>query len=221
MRPVYACVCLIIGLAAPNLAAPILPDPLLPDVTVVLDIRGEFPPGAMRQMRQEVSQIIAPSGIRLDWRTLSEAFAGTFKDLVVLTFNGSCALDPAPPFHADLGAYAFTRTSDGEVQPFGEVDCDRVVNSVKSAADNEERAKPDLLMGRALGRVVAHELVHMLTRSPEHGREGVEKSALSGRQLISASLPLSAFDIDRLKQRHVSRPHISRGTDTQAESETR
>ena len=54
-------------------------------------------------------------------------------------------------------------------------------------------------MGRALGRVVAHELVHMLTRSDDHAREGVQKAALSGRQLIAASLPLDAFDAGRLK----------------------
>jgi hypothetical protein len=39
----------------------------------------------------------------------------------------------------------------------------------------------------------------MLTKSPEHGKEGVEKPALSGRQLIAAFLPLSAFDVDRLR----------------------
>jgi hypothetical protein len=210
---------MIIGCSVPNMAAPSLVDPFGPDVTVVLDVRGHFPPGAMRQMRQEAGQILSPSGIRLEWRTLSEASAGTFKDLVVLTFHGSCALDAAPAFLSEPGAYAFTRSADGEVQPFGEVDCDRVVNSVKSASTGEDRSNPDLLMGRALGRVVAHELVHMLTRSADHGREGVQKAALSGRQLISASLPLSALDIDRLKERYMSR--VSRGSDTPAESETR
>ncbi len=114
MRPVYACVCMIIGCSVPNMAAPSLVDPFGPDVTVVLDVRGHFPPGAMRQMRQEAGQILSPSGIRLEWRTLSEASAGTFKDLVVLTFHGSCALDAAPAFQSEPGAYAFTRSADGE-----------------------------------------------------------------------------------------------------------
>ena len=65
-------------------------------------------------------------------------------------------------------------------------------------------AKGDVLVGRALGRVVAHELVHMLTKSETHAKEGVEKAALSGRQLIAASLPLSEFDLDRLRlERHL------------------
>ncbi len=212
MRLVYACVFIMIGLVAPILAAS-------PDVTVVLDIKGQFPPGAMHRMEQETSQILSSAGIRLEWRSLSEASSGTFKDLVVLTFNGSCALDAAPAYRNAPGAYAFTRSADGEIQPFGEIDCDRIANSVKTAALGDDRSNPDLLIGRALGRVVAHELVHMLTRSAEHGHEGVEKAALSGRQLISASLPLSALDIDRLKIRYTTR--VSRGTDTPAESETR
>jgi hypothetical protein len=61
-------------------------------------------------------------------------------------------------------------------------------------------ARKDELLGRALGRVLAHELVHMLTKSGEHSREGVQRPALSGKQLIADSLPLSAFDIDRLRR---------------------
>jgi hypothetical protein len=41
----------------------------------------------------------------------------------------------------------------------------------------------------------------MITRSGEHGAEGVEKSALSGRELIAEDLRLSALDIARLKEK--------------------
>jgi hypothetical protein len=223
MRPVYACVCMWFGLVAPILAnspgdeVDILPfHPASPDVTVILDIKGQFSPDAIRQMQHEANRIIGSANIVLDWRTVDEAAAGNFRDLVVFTFNGSCALNSGPVPQWAPGAYAFTHSADGEVQPFGEVDCDRVANSVKTASASEDRTNPDLLIGRALGRVVAHELVHMLTKSSEHGNEGVQKASLSGRQLISASLPLSVLDLDRLKQRYVSR-----GTDTPAESESR
>jgi hypothetical protein len=141
----------------------------------------------------------------LDWRSRSEAADATFRDLVVMTFKGSCVFNPMPILYDELGPYAITRTTGGEVQPFGEVDCDHVVSSLHSAMSGADYVKADLLLGRALGRVVAHELVHMLTKSKQHGREGVEKAALSARQLISESLPLSAFDIDRLQQERHSR----------------
>jgi hypothetical protein len=204
MRPVYVCALIIASLpgltAAASMDVPPPSHPVLPDVTVVLDIKGSFSPGALRQMQKEAGDIIGTSGIQLGWLMRSEAYSATFNDLVVMTFKGSCALDPAPPLYDELGPYAFTRVANGEVQPFGEVDCDRVVSSVKAAMFGDDYSKADLLMGRALGRVVAHELVHMLTKSAHHAHEGVEKSSLSGRQLISASLPLSDLDIDRLKQ---------------------
>jgi hypothetical protein len=90
--------------------------------------------------------------------------------------------------------------TDGEVLPFGEVDCDRVGSAVRSAMSAGDFARADELVGRAMGRVLAHELVHMMTKSVDHAREGVQRSALSGRQLIAPVLPLSAFDIERLQQ---------------------
>jgi len=191
MRPVYVCACLLAGM--------VLPAPAASDVTVVLDFKGMSSPVAVREMEREASQIIRASGIELAWRTPSQAVSASFGDLVVMTFKGACSYVPAPPLYDELGPYASTRTSNGEIQPFGEVDCDRVVSSVHSAMFGGDYAKADLLVGRALGRVVAHELVHMLTKSEVHAREGTQKAALSGRQLIAASLPLSAIDVDRLR----------------------
>jgi hypothetical protein len=169
------------------------------DVTVIVDLKGPYSQTAIAEMQREASQIIRTSGLQLDWRRRSDASTAVFNDLVVMTFKGSCTFDPAPPIYDELGPYAITRTANGEVQPFGEVDCDRVVNSVRGAMFGNDFARGEMLIGRALGRVVAHELVHMLTKSGQHAHEGVQKAALSGRQLIAASLPLSAFDVERLR----------------------
>lgn len=170
-------------------------------VTVVLDFKGARSPYSIREMQRESGQILKATGVSLEWKLRGEASTQSFSDLVVMTFRGSCTADgPAAPSYDELGPFAITRTVNGEVQPFGEVDCDRVVNSAKSAMLGEDYVRADALIGRALGRVVAHELVHMLTKSGAHSHEGVQKPALSGRQLISASLPLSAFDVDRLRQ---------------------
>jgi hypothetical protein len=169
------------------------------DVTVILNFKSFWSLQTIREMEREASQIIAASGLKLDWRERSESADTSFNDLVVMTFRGSCTFVPAPPVYDELGPYASTRTANGEVQPFGDVDCDRVVNSVRSAMFGGDFARGDILVGRALGRVVAHELVHMLTKSEAHGKEGVQKASLSGKQLIAASLPLSEFDVDRLR----------------------
>jgi len=198
MRRVASYFCLIAGLAVP-LGAGV--DRISPSVlTVVLDFKGPHSRTSLNEMKRESGLILGSSGVRLDWRLLGEDPSESYNDLVVMTFKGVCKYESAAPASDELGPLAMTHSVDGEIQPFGEVDCDRVVNSARNAMSIRDYARGDLLIGRAMGRVVAHELVHMLTKSAQHGAEGVEKPALSGKQLIGGYLPLSAFDIDRLKQ---------------------
>jgi len=198
MLRVPICVCLIAGLAVP-LGAGV--DRVSPSVlTVILDFKGPHSRTSLKEMKRESGQILNSSGVQLDWRMLGEDPFASYNDLVVMTFKGACEFEPAAPLYDELGPLAMTHTTNGEVQPFGEVNCDRVVSSARSAMSGNDYARADMLIGRAMGRVVAHELVHMLTKSGQHGTEGVEKPALSGKQLIAASLPLSAFDIGWLKQ---------------------
>jgi hypothetical protein len=173
-----------------------------PDLTVVLDFKEPFNQTAVVSMEREASEILATTGLRLEWRNPATAVDASFADLVVFTFRGNCVVEPepAPPLYDEPGPLAITRTANGEIQPFGEVDCGRVAASVRSAMWGGDFARKDELLGRALGRVLAHELVHMLTKSGEHSREGVQRPALSGKQLIADSLPLSALDIDRMKR---------------------
>jgi hypothetical protein len=171
-----------------------------PVLTVILDFKGSHSPNSLKEMERESGQILKATGLQLEWRMLGKDPSASYSDLVVMTFNGACEYQPAAPRYDELGPLAITRTTNGEVQPFGEVDCSRVVNAASGAMSGSDYNRADLLIGRAMGRVVAHELVHMLTKSRVHGTEGVEKPALSGKQLIAASLPLSAFDIDRLKE---------------------
>jgi hypothetical protein len=201
MLRVAICFCLIAGLTVP-LGAGV--ERMSPSVLmVILDFRGPFSKASLAEMKRESGLVLQSSGVRLDWRMLGEDPYASYGDLVVMTFRGACKYEPAAPddIDAGLGPLAMTHSVNGEIQPFGEVNCDRVVNSARNAMLGADYARADLLIGRALGRVVTHELVHMITGSAEHGPEGVEKSSLSGRQLIAGELPLSGFDIDRLKQK--------------------
>jgi hypothetical protein len=171
-----------------------------PVLTVILDFKGPHSPASVREMERESALILKSTGVTLEWRILGQDPFASYSDLVVMSFKGACEYEPAAPRYDELGPLAITRTTNGEVQPFGEVDCNRVVNTAANAMSGNDYSRADMLIGRAMGRVVAHELVHMLTKSRTHGTEGVEKPSLSGKQLIAASLPLSAFDIDRLKQ---------------------
>lgn len=192
---------LIAGLTVPLGAGVDVSSPSV--LTVILDFKGPHSRLSLDEMERESGRILKSSGVKLAWRLVGEDPFASYDDLVVMTFKGACEYQPASPRYDELGPLAVTRVTDGEIQPFGEVDCDHVVSSARGAMSGNDLTRADLLIGRALGRVVAHELVHMLTKSGQHGVEGVEKPALSGQQLIGATLPLSVFDMDRLREQRL------------------
>jgi hypothetical protein len=196
MRSVLICVLLTVCLVFMMAATATSPVPS--GLTVILDFKGVHSDPSVREMERESGSILQITGLKLDWRLRDQTSGQAYPDLVVMTFNGTCKFDPAPRNFEALGPLASTLTTDHKIQSFGQVDCDHVVSTARSAMASIDYKHADMLVGRALGRVVVHEIVHMLTHSAEHGRDGVFEAALSGRQLIAPTLPLAAMDVDRL-----------------------
>ncbi|HYW44967.1 MAG TPA: hypothetical protein VE959_19050 [Bryobacteraceae bacterium] len=170
-------------------------------ITIVLDFDGPHSEQAVAEMKREFEGIVKDAPITVDWRTRQEAQHEALANLVVVRFKGKCILDPVPYLYDERGPMAFTYSTSGVVQPFSEVACEQVTTAVRSAMFGGDFAKADLLLGRALGRVLAHEVVHMLSGSGDHGREGVARKSLTGNQLIAPELKLAPEDLDRLHAR--------------------
>lgn len=168
-------------------------------VTIAFDFQGPHSDRAISEMQHEAAGILKDSGLRLDWRPIKDAHTEAFDNLVVVRFKGKCILEPVPVLYDERGPLAFTHSTDGAMLPFSEVACDTVTATMRTAMWGQDYQQADRLLGRALGRVVAHELVHILTKSTAHSNEGVFETALSGRQLISSRLQLSGEDITRLR----------------------
>jgi hypothetical protein len=170
------------------------------EITVVLDFDGPHSDRSVQQMKRETEEIFKTAGVHLAWRAPSEVGRNSYENLVMVHFKGKCILEPVPMLYDERGPFAFAYNSDGSVLPFSEVECDHLAASVQSAMWGDDFARPDYLMGRALGRVLAHELVHILTKSGAHGNEGVTQATFSGRDLIGAPLRLSRADVERLRR---------------------
>jgi len=168
------------------------------NLTIVLEFQGAPPTRSLPEMKREFETLFEGSGLTFDWRFREETSGQSFDNLVVVRFKGKCVLDPVPWLYDERGPLAFTYATAGAVQPFSEVACDQVANAARSAMSGRDFAHADLLFGRALARVMAHELVHILSKSADHGREGVARSALSGSNLISPDLRLSSTDLERI-----------------------
>jgi hypothetical protein len=170
-------------------------------ITIVLDFQGPRSEQSVAEMKREFAGIMKDTAVRFDFRSRSQASQETLSDLVLVRFKGKCVLDPVGYLYDERGPMAFTYSTDGAVQPFSEVACDKVTSAVRSAMSGGDFANADVLLGRALGRVLAHEVVHMLSKSGAHGHTGVAKTALSGSQLIAPELRLEPQDVARLHAR--------------------
>ena len=73
-----------------------------------------------------------------------------------------------------------------------EVDCDRLRTVLRSDLEGRDASGWSLMFGRALGRVLAHEMYHVLAHTAKHGRTGVTKGALSARELTAPGLQIAA-----------------------------
>jgi hypothetical protein len=150
-------------------------------------------------MRREMDKLMRQASIRVEWKQLSDFTVGTeVHDLVLVKFRGNCRIQQTRVFLDERGPMAFTHTSDGEVLPFSEVLCDRVGSATQSAMAGVEFGRRDELLGRALARVLAHELYHIKGKCNEHGRSGVARKALTGRELTARTFDFAPADARRM-----------------------
>ena len=117
-------------------------------------------------LKSEVASIMKPAGLVFSWRELGgQQEPSSFADLIVLRFKGSCEGLVSP--YSELGpgsddlALAATKTSHGRVLHFTEVRCDEMRRYLFSDVVRLDNSARDAIYGRALGRIVAHEMWHV------------------------------------------------------------
>lgn len=165
-----------------------------PELAVIVQTGEVFSPLAWRAMEAETDRIVQQAGVRLRFIEHAKAAGREFGDLVVLRMTGKCAMDALPAPLDSRAPFATASVSGTIVLPFGEVHCDRIRSAVRAAMARGDHRPSDALFGRALGRVVAHELYHILGNTKSHGMAGVASEAFSPHQLIADELNFAAHD---------------------------
>jgi len=101
------------------------------------------------------------------------------------------------------GALGWTHVSDGQILPFTDVSCDRVRDFAQSGLLSYRAEERPEKYGRALGRVLAHELYHIFANTMHHGSGGVSKESYSVQDLLADDFLFQAKESRMLR---VSRP---------------
>ena len=149
----------------------------------------------LKYMRQELTSLMQQAGYSLAVRDLDDRDKSEAEFLTVVHLNGNCSIAAGYAPSDDTAqrdkSLATTAITDGRVLPFSAVNCTALTRVLQPAVMNEPGAQRDFLYGRALARVIAHELYHALSRTTCHAHAGIAKSAFSRDDLLGESLPPS------------------------------
>ena len=155
-------------------------------------------------MRSELQRLLEPAGIEIFWKDIADRKTSeNFELIAVASFEGSCSppVTTSTPITVKL---ADTSITDGHILPFFRVDCTRVVQLLGSQVESA-------MVGRALGRVIAHEVYHIVARTAEHHDTGVAKPVFSAWDLKDPRFEFDRWSVNRMGAPSVA--GISDGSD--------
>jgi hypothetical protein len=156
-------------------------------LTVIL--KGVQPPSAiLTSLEREVRSAMASSGMQLDWRSHDLGGGNVTGPVAIVQLRGNCSAAPpysGTPNRVESEPLGQTHVADGKVLPFADVLCDAVHRLVDSDLRGMNSRQREELMGRALGRVVAHELYHILARTTDHTNHGISRPEQSRAELLA------------------------------------
>ncbi len=172
-------------------------------VTIVYQFNDPAPAFLLQGIKDEIERVLEPSSLLLQWRDRNDVSGSdSMSNLVVVDFRGQCQKErvvSAPNADLPLGR---ARTINGEVLPFIEIDCGQVQSFLHSSLAARPGQNSNLNLGRALARVLAHELYHVLAGTMVHSRTGIAQSSLSVNDLVSSRLDFAPTDAALLKYPH-------------------
>ena len=154
-------------------------------VTIVLSAQPSASNLSIAVLEQELAAI-PDLHLKLSWLRSENLTTGIELDRPVqVRLMGRCNLAGVPETGTrQPGPYAWAHVSDGRVLPFIEVDCDRIRTALFSTMWGEDFQHRDFLLGRALARIIAHELHHVLDNAVHHSQEGLAQPRLTAASLI-------------------------------------
>ncbi len=169
-------------------------------IAIYTQFQHEPPRAVLSAIQVEASALMAPAGLRLQWKTLPSTGSDVSTAVAVVTFQGHCSaanLPAQPQWETRLG---WSHISDGEVLPFAGIDCDSIVGFIDKQLLAVPPRERDQVLGRAIGRVLAHEFDHIFAETRDHKNRDMDQPDYSAEELVAPSIDSGAAN------RHILRP---------------
>ena len=140
-------------------------------------------------------------GLAFDWKSMAENRGNEVSvKVAVIHFTGHCDTLQLDTLDSHSVALGWTYMEDGAILPFSDIDCDGIWSFLRNnllARPAEEREES---LGRAIGRVLAHELYHIFVNTTRHSSHGVAKPYYSVQELLSRSFQFEQKESDELRR---------------------
>jgi hypothetical protein len=165
----------------------------LPPIALYTHFQEPPPAAVLDALRLEAQTIMAPIGLNFKWLSLSTSDGRqTAVELAVIEFKGRCDVADLTARDSNPGPLGWTHMSDGVILPFADVDCLAVRSFIQKELLESRAQYREQAFGRALGRVLAHELYHIFANTTRHGSHGVGQESYSAHDLLAADFQFQA-----------------------------
>ncbi len=153
------------------------------------------------EMKREVTAAMETTGYSVSWRAAGQSQTESIDAaVVVVDLRGECRASMEPSQGALASKIlASTAVADGELLPFSWVECSALSKYLSRELTREASSRRDSLYGRAMGRLIAHELFHILANTKKHDDSGIAKAAFSSRDLLNESFHFGSATQAKLK----------------------
>ena len=149
----------------------------------------------MLSVQNELDEIMSPVGIRFEWRSLSAPHNGDLVvKLAVIHFKGHCDVSGLTLSSQTPGVLGLTHVTEGVILSFSDIDCDHILSFIQPELLSERADDRDRMFGRAIARVLAHELYHIMANTAKHGSSGIAKSRFLASELVASDFHFDKRD---------------------------
>lgn len=147
------------------------------------------------------------AGYSIRWRA-----GGDASNVVVVNLAGKCTVPMSPlpgaaPPDDNQPSLASTAVQDGAVLPFSRIDCTELSRMLSGVFSSEAPARRTYLYGRAMGRLLAHELYHILAQTRDHASAGIGKPCFTAADLVTDRFEFESVALSRLHRQNGTSDH--------------
>jgi len=173
-------------------------------LVVFLTSDSAIAPGAFSEIQKEVSHLLQPAAIHVDWRDPAIDREGVENDYsAVIRLRGTCSsTEPGTRFqHAVSGPYtlASSAVAEGVILPFADIDCAALNSFLGPALWKEPDPVREFVYARAVARLMAHELYHVVGQTSLHARSGISGPAFTVAELLSEHFDFTESAVTELQ----------------------